>query len=142
MGLPIRGSDAQLSAEVDRSAAVATSALVSETRRDVDQAPRRNSELLPDQGALRSRRGHQWQHPHVDQPGTRLQEHALSTVESEAYGRHEHRIRRFSENQESRVECRFLQIPAQRRFLFRGWQPAASGWRPIDPAEILFSELR
>jgi transposase len=29
-------------------------------------------------------------HPHVDQPRARLQEHALSTIESEAHGRHQH----------------------------------------------------
>ena len=101
VGLPLRGSHAQLPAEVDGSTAVAAPALVSETRRDAAQAPRRNSELLPDQGALRSRRGHQWQHPHADQPRPRLQEHALSATESKAHGRHQHRIRRFSENRKA-----------------------------------------
>ena len=36
---------------------------------------------------------------------------SLPAPESEAHGRHQHRIRRFSENQESRVECNVLRIP-------------------------------
>src|ERR1039458_9418666 len=92
---------------------MAAPALVSETRGDITQAPRWNSELLSDQSALRSRRGHQWQHPHADQPRPWLQEHALPTIESKANGRNQHRVRRFSKNREGRVECHSLQIPAQ-----------------------------
>src|SRR5215467_1709036 len=94
---------------------MAAPALVSETRRDVAQAPRRDSELLSDQSALRRRRSHQWQHPHANKPRTWLQEHALSTIESKANGRHQHRVRRLSQNRESRVECHSLRIPAQGR---------------------------
>ena len=43
-------------------------------------------------------------------------EHTLPAAESAAHGRHQHRIRRFSESQESRVECHFLRIPAESRF--------------------------
>src|SRR5665213_763477 len=111
--LPVRGSNGQLSAEVDGSTAVAATALVSEARRHADRSYRRNPELLPYQGSLRSRRGDQRQHPNADQPGTRLQEYALSTPESETHGRHKHRIRRVSANQTGRVNCNFLQIPAQ-----------------------------
>jgi len=50
------------------STAMAAPTLVSETRRDVTQTPRRDSELLSDQSALRRRRSHQWQHPHADHP--------------------------------------------------------------------------
>ena len=50
------------------------------------------------------------------QPRPRLQEHALPPAESKAHGRDQHRIRRFSESQESRVECHFLRIPAESRF--------------------------
>src|SRR5665213_1983574 len=89
--LPVRGSNGQLSAEVDGSTAVAATALVSEARRHADRSYRRNA----------------------DQPGTRLQEYALSTPESETHGRHKHRIRRVSANQTGRVNCNFLQIPAQ-----------------------------
>src|SRR5207253_8554338 len=113
LGLPLRGSNAQLLAEVDGSTAMAAHAHVSKARRDVAQPPRRDSELLSDQGTLRRRRGNQRQHPHADQPWARLQEHALSTLESETHGRDQHRIRRFSENQEGRVECHFLRILAQ-----------------------------
>src|ERR1039458_10133038 len=95
---------------------MAAPALVSETRGDITQAPRWNSELLSDQSALRSRRGHQWEHPHADQPRPWLQEHALPTIESKANGRNQHRVRRFSKNREGRVECHSLQIPAQSRF--------------------------
>ncbi|MGA2411925.1 MAG: hypothetical protein ABSG46_16265, partial [Candidatus Binataceae bacterium] len=44
--------------------------------------------------------------------------HALPPIESTAHGRNQHRIRRFSENQESRVECPFLRIPAESRDFF------------------------
>src|SRR6516164_2206544 len=111
--LPIRGSDAQLPEEVDRSAALATTAPVSEARGHVAQAPRRNPELLPHQSTLRSSRGDQRQHPHADQPRPRLQEHALPPTQSKAHGRNQHRIRRFSANQESRVECHSLRIPTE-----------------------------
>src|SRR3954454_19136854 len=46
LGLSLRTGNAQLPGEVDRSTAVAAPALVSETRRDVDQAHGRHSELL------------------------------------------------------------------------------------------------
>src|SRR5665213_1064417 len=117
--LPVRGSNGQLSAEVDGSTAVAATALVSEARRHADRSYRRNPELLPYQGSLRSRRGDQRQHPNADQPGTRLQEYALSTPESETHGRHKHRIRRDSANQTGRVNCNFLQIPAQSPFMVK-----------------------
>src|ERR1700687_4066429 len=86
-GLPLRGSHAQLPGEVDGSTAVAAPALVPETRRDVAQAPRRNSELLPDQGALWGGRGSQREHSHADQPRARLSESPLSALEGQADGR-------------------------------------------------------
>ena len=49
--------------EVDRATAVAAAELVSETGPDAAEPPRRNPELLPDQGAFRSRRSRQRQHP-------------------------------------------------------------------------------
>src|ERR1039457_4497468 len=71
---------------------------------NVTQAPRRDSQLLPNQSTLRSRRGDQRQHPHADQSRTRLQKHPLPSIESQTNRRHQHRIRRFSENHEGRVE--------------------------------------
>src|SRR5450631_390932 len=59
LGLPLRRGYGQLSGEVDGSTALAAIALLSETRQDVDPAPQRHFELLPDQGALRSGRGYQ-----------------------------------------------------------------------------------
>ena len=44
----------------------------SETRGHAAQTPRWDSELLPDQGSLRSRRSNQRQHPYVDQPRPRI----------------------------------------------------------------------
>ncbi|MGD1098636.1 MAG: hypothetical protein ABSB35_42495, partial [Bryobacteraceae bacterium] len=38
---------------------------------------------------------------------------ALPPAESTAHSRDQHRIRRFSESQESRVECHLLRIPAE-----------------------------
>src|SRR5665213_1442828 len=100
--LPVRGSNGQLSAEVDGSTAVAATALVSEARRHADRSYRRNPELLPYQGSLRSRRGDQRQHPNADQPGTRLQEYALSTPESETHGRQTPNTSRFSKSDRPR----------------------------------------
>src|SRR5205807_6781537 len=90
LGLPLRGRHAELPTEVDRSTTMAALALLPETRGHAAQTPRRDSELLPDQGSLRGRRSYQWQHPDADQPRSRLQEHALSPIESEAYGRDQH----------------------------------------------------
>src|SRR5450432_3560935 len=81
LGLPLRGSHAQLPEEVDGPTAVTALAPIAEARRDVAQAPRRNSELLPDQGALWGGRGGQRKHSHVDQPRTRLSESPLSAPE-------------------------------------------------------------
>src|SRR4051795_11871909 len=111
--LSLRRSDGQLPAQVDGSTAVAAPAFVSEARRDADRSHRRHSELLPHQGPLRRGRGNQRQHPNADQPGARVQEHALSTSEGKTHRGHQYRIRRFSENQKSRVECHFSQILAE-----------------------------
>src|SRR5438045_5426316 len=115
LGLPLRGSDPQLPEEMDGPTAVAAPAFLPATRGNVAQAPRRYPELLPDQGALRGRRGYQWQHPDADQSRPRLQEHALSPTQGAAHGRHQHRIPRFFENQKGRVECHYLRIPAESR---------------------------
>ena len=87
LGLPLRRGHGQISGQVDGSTAVAALALVSETRRDVDQAPGRHSELLPDQGALWGGRGGQREHSHVDQPRARLSESPLPAPEGQADGR-------------------------------------------------------
>jgi transposase len=63
---------------------------VPEARRYVTQAPRRDSQLLPDQSTLRSRRGDQRQHPHAHQSRTRLQKYPLPSIESQTHGRHQH----------------------------------------------------
>ncbi len=72
LGLPLRGRHAELPAEVDRSTTMAALALLSEARGHAAQTPRRDSELLPDQGSLRGRRSYHRQHPYVDQPRARL----------------------------------------------------------------------
>jgi hypothetical protein len=86
LGLSLRRSHGELSEQVDRSAAVAAPALVSETRRDVDPAPGRHSQLLSDQGALRCGRSGQREHSYVDQPRTRLSESPLPAPEGQANG--------------------------------------------------------
>src|SRR5439155_11420518 len=126
LGLSLRRGNGQLSGEVDGSTALAAPARIYEARRHVDQAPRRDSELLPHQGALWSRRGRQRQYPHADQPRARLHQHTLPAAESPAHGRHQHGIRGFSEDQESRVECSILLIPAESRF--SNPEAALSSW--------------
>src|SRR6202043_851843 len=59
LGLPLRRGHGQISRQVDGSIAVAATALISETRRDVDQAPGRHSQLLSDEGTLWGGRGGQ-----------------------------------------------------------------------------------
>ena len=59
LGLPLRWRHAELPAEVDGSTTMAALALLSEARGHADQPPRRDSELLPDQGSLRRRRSYQ-----------------------------------------------------------------------------------
>jgi hypothetical protein len=113
LGLSLRRGHGQLLGKVDGSTTVAALALVPEARWNVAQASGWHAELLPDQSALRSSRGHQQQHPHADQPRTRLQEHALTAIEGQAYGDDEHRARRRSENSEGRVECSLSRIPAE-----------------------------
>src|SRR5512132_839085 len=86
LGLSLRTGNGQLSGEVDGSIAVAALALVSETRRDVDQASGRHSKLLSNQGTVRGGRGCQREHPHVDQPRSRLSESPLPAPEGQADG--------------------------------------------------------
>src|SRR5580693_4032616 len=100
---------------MDGSTAVAALTRLSEARRDAAQTPPGNLELLPHPSSLRCCGGDQRQHPYADQPRTRLYEHALPATESSTHGRDQHRICRFSENQESRVECQFSPIPAESR---------------------------
>src|ERR1700736_3934238 len=116
VGLPLRRSDAQLSAEVDRSVAVAAAAIVSETGRDVAQAPRRNPELLPDQGPLWGSRGGEREHSHVDQPRARVSESPLPATEGQAHGRGQHRIHRGSHGQASSLKWPIGRILAQSRY--------------------------
>src|SRR5207248_4668242 len=86
LGLPLRRGHGEISEQVGGSTAVAALALVSETRRDVDQAPGRDSKLLSDQSALRGGRGGQREHSHVDQPRARLSESPLPAPEGQADG--------------------------------------------------------
>ena len=78
--------------------------LVSETRRDVEQAPGRHFELLSDQGSLWGGGGGQREHSHVDQPRSRLSESPLLASEGQAHGRDQHRIHRCTHGQESRLK--------------------------------------
>src|SRR3954471_1640261 len=86
LGLSLRTGNGQLPGEVDGSTAVAALALVSETRRDGDQAPGRHSKLLSDQGTLRGRRGGQRKYSHADQSRPRLSESPLPATEGQADG--------------------------------------------------------
>src|SRR6202050_5323127 len=87
LGLPLRRGHGQIFGQVGGSAAVAAIALVSETRRDVDQAPGRHSKLLSDPGALWGGRSGQREYSHVDQPWARLSESPLPAPEGQADGR-------------------------------------------------------
>jgi hypothetical protein len=51
--------------------------------------------------------------------GRGYEKHARPPIEREAHGRHQHRIRRFSVNQEGRVECHFSRIPVESPFWYR-----------------------
>src|ERR1700685_2018135 len=68
LGLPLRRRNAQLPAEVDGPAEVATADAVRRTRRHAGEASGGDLELLPDQGSLWCRRGAQWKHSDAHQP--------------------------------------------------------------------------
>src|SRR5215467_8859015 len=88
--------------------------LVSETRRDVDQAPGRHFELVSDQGSLWGGRGGQRKHSHVDQPRSRLSESPLPATEGQADGRDQHRIHRCAHGQKSSLKWPLRRILTQR----------------------------
>src|SRR5271157_5347381 len=67
-----------------------------------------NLELLPDQGAAGSGGGGQRQYQSSAATRTRLPQPQLPAIESPTAGRHENRIRRFSESRVKRILCHFL----------------------------------
>src|SRR5580658_2046665 len=116
LGLSLRRGHGQLSRKVDGSIAVAALTPISETRRDVNQAPGRHFELLSDQGSLRRSRGGEREYSHVDQSRPRLSESRLPAVEGQADGRDKRRIHRRSHPQESSLKWPICRILAQSRF--------------------------
>src|ERR1700691_4576248 len=115
LGLSLRRGHGQLSRKVDGSIAVAALTPISETRRDVNQAPGRHFELLSDQGSLRRSRGGEREYSHVDQSRPRLSESRLPAVEGQADGRDKRRIHRRSHPQESSLKWPICRILAQSR---------------------------
>src|SRR5580693_6410542 len=113
LGLSLRRGHGQLSRKVDGSIAVAALTPISETRRDVNQAPGRHFELLSDQGSLRRSRGGEREYSHVDQSRPRLSESRLPAVEGQADGRDKRRIHRRSHPQESSLKWPICRILAQ-----------------------------
>src|ERR1700683_4789756 len=118
LGLSLRRGHGQLSRKVDGSIAVAALTPISETRRDVNQAPGRHFELLSDQGSLRRSRGGEREYSHVDQSRPRLSESRLPAVEGQADGRDKRRIHRRSHPQESSLKWPICRILAQSHKLF------------------------
>src|SRR5580765_8183798 len=116
LGLSLRTGNGQLPGEVDGSTAVAALAFVSETRRDVNQAPGRHSKLLSNQGSLRGGRSGQRKHSHAYQSRPRLSESPLPAAEGQEDGRGERRIPRCSHGQESSLKWPGRQILAQSAF--------------------------
>src|ERR1700683_3406696 len=129
LGLSLRRGHGQLSRKVDGSIAVAALTPISETRRDVNQAPGRHFELLSDQGSLRRSRGGEREYSHVDQSRPRLSESRLPAVEGQADGRDKRRIHRRSHPQESSLKWPICRILAQSRNTIYANSP-----KPIDPS--------
>src|SRR6185437_1469463 len=94
--LPLRGSNAEVSPELDGPTALAAAGAVSKVGADAVGSPGRYSQLLPIEAAAGGRRSHQRQHQNVGQARARIQESSLSLTEGTAHGCHQDGIRRFS----------------------------------------------
>src|SRR5580658_7247925 len=133
LGLSLRRGHGQLSRKVDGSIAVAALTPISETRRDVNQAPGRHFELLSDQGSLRRSRGGEREYSHVDQSRPRLSESRLPAVEGQADGRDKRRIHRRSHPQESSLKWPICRILAQSLKINVLHKALRGGERPNSP---------
>src|SRR5579884_4058451 len=95
---------------MDRSVAMATAAVVPETRGDVAPASGRNSELLPCQGSLRHCGSRERQYKSVVASRPWVRGSSIPAAEGPAHGGPQDPICRLPE---SRVKPCLLQIPAQ-----------------------------
>src|SRR5260370_14201927 len=126
VGLPLRRRHDQLPREVDGSTEMAEVDGVRKDRRRAVEASGWHYELLPDEGSIRSRGSGELESSPTHQSRSRLQEPAIPPVEGQADGCGQHRIRRSSQNQESRVEWTFLRILAESHKFIETRAPAST----------------
>ena len=110
VGVPLRGCNAAVPTELDRSTSLATPETLRKAGWDVARPSRRYSELLPHAG--RDGRGGSNQRQYQDPAAarSRLQEPPLPASEGSTLGGYPDRIRHY---QESSLKCGSVQIPAQ-----------------------------